>query len=96
MREIYRDGSEHISSDDVGINEPQKSLDEYSGVIVRDPGIMMERVPLIKMFNAEAPECGTELTTLMHLAYNMRGMVGPYIEVKDGKYRIMDELYQGW
>lgn len=78
-------------------HEPEENkvtLDGYECVLVAAAGIYGDQ-PRIWFSSREDPEWSSMYMSLGDLAYEMRD-VGTLVEVKNGKYRIMSELYRGW
>jgi hypothetical protein len=71
-----------------------ETLEEHDSVLVASAGMYGDE-PRVWFSSREEPEWSNMYMSLGELAYEFRE-VGTLVEVKNGKYRVMTELYRGW
>ena len=72
----------------------ESTLDDYEGIMIAGTGYSWWK-PQVWVSSREEPDFSNLYMSLGELAYEWREM-GTLVEVKDGKYRVMNELYRGW
>ena len=76
--------------------EPRnESLDSYEGVIMNVKSNIWGWKPEVNFNSRIEPEWSDVDMSLGQLAYELKD-VGTLVKVKNGKYEVMGELYEGW